>query len=523
MSEIKVTTPETAPDKNSHKGRWSKLDGARNFVLQRARNCAELTIPSLLPPMGHTENSNLPSPYQGMGARGVNNLAAKLILALLPPNAPFFREKLDEAEARKNGLNDEQVEDAQKVLAEIEKMIMEEMEAMALRVPVFEAIRHLIVTGNALLFLNSKKQALRVYRLDNYVVKRDPMGAVLEIIVKEEVTPLALPESIRAEVIAKQKNIDTPVEIYTRVIKMETHWRVSQEVHGIVVPDSHGIYKLDNMPWLALRWMGLHGEDYGRGLAEEHLGDLRSLEALTMAVVEGSAAMAKVLFLVNPNGVTTVRTVSQSENGAVKPGRSDDVTVMQVQKHMDFQVATNLITEIKKSLAQVFMLNSAIQRQGERVTAEEIRFMARELEDTLGGVYSLLSQEMQLPLLKLVKQQMIEQRKLPDLPKDATKTIITTGLEALGRTHDVEKLQMFMTDIAPLGPQGMQYISAPTFIERSAIARGVDTDSLIRSEEVVQAEKQQMQAMAIAEKAAPQAAGALGKGLMPDASKTQGQ
>ena len=30
-------------------------------------------------------------PYQGIGARGVNNLASKLSLALMPPNSPFFR------------------------------------------------------------------------------------------------------------------------------------------------------------------------------------------------------------------------------------------------------------------------------------------------------------------------------------------------------------------------------------------------------------------------------------------------
>lgn len=53
-----------------------------------------------------------------------------------------------------------------------------------------------------------------------------------------------------------------------------------------------------------------------------------------------------------------------------------------------------------------FLLNSAVQRQGERVTAEEIRYVAGELEDTLGGVYSILAQELQLPLAKrLLNQQ----------------------------------------------------------------------------------------------------------------------
>jgi len=497
----------------SHKARWTKLDTERNYVLKRGRDCADLTIPSLLPPQGHKENSDLPTPYQGMGARGVNNLASKLILALLPPNSPFFRQKIDKGEARKNGLDKEALEEAEKILVEIEKMIMDEIESQALRVPVFEALRYLITSGNALLYLNEQKERLRVYRLDQYVVKRDPLGLVLEIVVREEVSPLALPDSIRDAVMNVQKNIDEPVEMFTRVVRAKTHWKVSQEVNDVIVPESAGTYRLDDCPWLPLRWMGLHGEDYGRGLVEEHLGDLRSLESLSMSVVEGSAIMSKVLFLVNPNGVTSQRTVAQSENGAVKPGRSEDVTVMQVAKAMDFRVAKETIDELRKSLSQVFMLNSAIQRQGERVTAEEIRFMARELEDTLGGVYSLLSQELQLPLLKLIKKQMEKKKKLPKLPDNATQIVITTGLEALGRTHDVERMSLFLMDLELVKDAALPHLDIRTYIERAARGRGVDTENLLRDKEEVAAEQQQAQMMELANRAAPQVAGNLTKGI----------
>ena len=63
------------------------------------------------------------------------------------------------------------------------------------------------------------------------------------------------------------------------------------------------------------------------------------------------------------------------------------------------QVSLQAITRIEERLAFDFLLNSAIQRKAERVTAEEIRYMAQELETAQGGVYSILSQEMQLLLL----------------------------------------------------------------------------------------------------------------------------
>ena len=53
----------------------------------------------LFPKETDTSSTKYDTPYQSVGARGVNNLVAKLMLALFPPNAPFFRFALgDEVE-----------------------------------------------------------------------------------------------------------------------------------------------------------------------------------------------------------------------------------------------------------------------------------------------------------------------------------------------------------------------------------------------------------------------------------------
>ena len=48
---------------------------------------------------------------------------------------------------------------------------------------------------------------------------------------------------------------------------------------------------------------------------------------MTKAIVEGSAAAAKVLFMVNPNGTTRAKTLSESPNGAIVQGSEGDVSV----------------------------------------------------------------------------------------------------------------------------------------------------------------------------------------------------
>ena len=73
------------------KERYEKLKHDRQHYLDRARECSEITIPALIPDDTFTTSSDLYTPFQSIGARGVNNLASKLLLLLLPPNSPFFR------------------------------------------------------------------------------------------------------------------------------------------------------------------------------------------------------------------------------------------------------------------------------------------------------------------------------------------------------------------------------------------------------------------------------------------------
>lgn len=76
--------------------RYEKLETERTPFLDRARECSKLTLPTLVPDSGHSASSKFYTPFQGIGARGVNNLASKLLLALVPPNSPFFRLTVDD-------------------------------------------------------------------------------------------------------------------------------------------------------------------------------------------------------------------------------------------------------------------------------------------------------------------------------------------------------------------------------------------------------------------------------------------
>ena len=524
MAKITVSPESVKGSMGTIASRWFKLDSNRTSMLQRQRSCAELTVPSLLPPSGHTETQTLPTPYQGLGARGVNNLASKLLLALFPPNAPFFKMAIDDFTLKKLTQEDGNRAKVEEALNKIERAVMTEMETQAMRVSLFMALKYLVALGNALLYLPDSG-GMKVYRPDRYCVKRDPMGSVLEIIIKESVSPIVLPEALRGDNKNEEnrKDLDTPIDLYTRIIRKGKMWEVVQEVNSKIVPESQGTYPLDECPWIPLRWSAVDGEDYGRGLIEEYLGDLRSLEALSQAIVEGSAAAAKVLFLVKPNGTTRISSLANSENGAIKSGNADDVTVLQMQKFNDFKVALDTLNQIEQRLSQAFLLMSSIQRSAERVTAEEIRAMASELEDALGGVYSVLSQEAQLPLLKRVMARMQRQGNLPQMPGDQIKPMLSTGLEALGRGHDLSKLDNFIQGLMPLGAELLnQWINMGDYLTRRGTALGIDMAGLVKSEEQRQQEtqqaqqaQQQMMMQEAMKNSAPTAIGAIAKEAAP--------
>jgi len=493
----KVEASQTTPtNQNTIKSRYSMLQADRESFLARGRESAEITIPFILPREGHSSSRTFSTPYQSVGARGVNNLASKLLMALLPPNSPFFRLTIDDFDLQEL-VGPNQRGAVEEGLGKIERAAMQEIEARAIRVPVYEALRQLIVTGNALVFL-PKKGGMRVFKIDRYVVKRDAMGNVLEIITKENLSPLMLPDEIKDRVaVDYNSTVNTKnYELYTCVKRVPKGWEVRQEVDGYELESSRGSYNEDKNPFIPLRFTKLDSEDYGRGYVEEYIGDIKSLEALTRALVEGSAAASKVLFLVRPNGTTKLRTLAESPNGAIVQGDANDVSTLQLDKFNDFRVASDVARTIQERLSFAFLLNSAVQRNAERVTAEEIRYAAQELEMALGGVYSVLSQEFQVPLVKLLLGRMEEEKKMPKFPKETLKPQIVTGIEALGRGQDLNKLSTFLQYMQPLGPQAIaQELNVPDYIDRLGASLGIDTDGLIKTQEQKMMEMQRSQQM----------------------------
>lgn len=500
--------------------RYEQLSTDREPFLNRAKDCARLTIPYLIPEDDIGHNETLPSLYQAVGANGVTNLASKLLMTMLPPNEPCFRLRVNNMQ-----LEQEQEEMDKtfrtiidKGLSRMEQAVLADIEEKGDRSVVFEGNQHLIVSGNGL-YYDDPENGLRFFPLSRYVVDRDPSGTPMEIIVKETVALDSLDEKTRQDIreslameegtedvedmggkgesILYREETGTPdsrnrdVDIYTHLTRNGDTWQVCQEVSGVILEDSKGSYKADSCPWFPVRMYSIAGESYGRSFVELQLGDLTALESLSQALVEGSAISAFAVGLVNPNGITSARAVAEARNGDFIEGNADDVQFLQVQKAADLNVTAQQVQSLSTSLKTSFLMMEGVRRQGERVTAEEIRTIARELEAGLGGVYTLVSQEFQLPFIRSRMAHMTKKKLLPPLPKGVVAPSVVTGFEALGRGNDKQKLIEFLQFvIQTTGEQGAAYLNVSNAIQRLASAMGIPTEGLVKTEEELMQERQ---------------------------------
>jgi len=481
--------------KSTARAKYDKLSTFREDFLHVAVECSRLTLPYLIRRDDENENRRtLFTPWQSVGAKSVVNLASKLMLALLPPQTTFFK-----FQVRDDKLGEEFPPEIRSELdlsfSKMERMVMDSINASNDRVVVHQAIKHLIVGGNSLIYMG--KEGLKHYPFNRFVVNRDGDGNVIEILTREKVhkdllnVPLPKPNHPAGPSLETDE-----VDVYTYVRLEDGRWVWHQEAYDKVIPNTRSTAPKNSSPWLPLRFNTVDGEDYGRGRVEEFLGDLKSLEGLSQALVEGSAAAAKVVFVVSPSSTTKPQTLAQAGNGAIVQGRPDDIGVVQVGKTADFRTAAEMANNLERRIGEAFLVLNV--RQSERTTAEEVRLTQLELEQQLGGLFSLLTVEFLVPYLNRTLLVLQRTNQLPKLPKDIVRPQIVAGVNALGRGQDRESLTQFITTVAQtLGPEALvKHIDATEAIKRLATAQGIDVLNLIKSPETMQQEEAQAQQQA---------------------------
>lgn len=495
--------PSQAKVNGPAQGRYAALMSTRDSFLVRARRQAGLTIPYLFRESGANDSTSETTAWQSHGARCVNNLAAKLILAMFPPGRPFIR--LKPGRVTKLALNQLDPDSRGALQAELDKGLsaveLEFVDCVEMdgdRATLFDAARHLIAGGNYAIKVHPDG-ALEGVALDNYVTRRSPKGTLLEWVILTSMGFDEVPPDVQA--IAVQSGYDPSqltnpaqkIDVYTHGILVAGQMQVYQEAYGQRVPGSEGYWDPEMCPYLFLCMVLLKNEHYGRSYCEDYEGDLQSCDSLTEIVTTGSAAAARFIQGVRPGGMVTKKQLAEANNGDVLTGNAEDVWTVQANKSADFSTAETRLAKVEDRLSAAFLLNSAVQRDAERVTAEEIRYVAQELEDGLGGVYANQVVTWQRPYAVVKLRACQRNGRITSFNAKAVDVTIIAGMAAIGRNDELAALDNFMQGgIASVGaPVMTQSINPRIYLSKRAAALGINTDGLVYSEEEA---TQQMQA-----------------------------
>jgi len=469
---------------------WQKLDAKRQGLLDRCERYAALTLPSVCPEDSYDEGTDeLPLSLNSIGAQATNGLINKMMLAMFAPSRPFMKFDLPVSEKNKilKALGLEESEFREE-MAIAEKEAIRYLDSVGARPKLYDLFAHLIITGNALKL--TEDDSIRVLGIKDFVSRRNVKGQVIELLMRECVQVDELEEELQQFAATLKHTDDKEVHYYRwwkwdskRMLYIERQFLDDTE---ITLSKYQGQYKLEDMPAQHHTWRIADKRNYGIGHVEDYIGDFEGLDQLTEAEVNGAILASEFRWLANPGGMTRPEDLQRSRNGDVVPGQEGDIALVAAGREVAtaIQVVAASAEKYVRRIGQGFLLTSAVQRDAERVTAEEIRLLANELETGLGGIYSRLALDLQLPLafwlMKKVDSKVFEGSDF--------KPVIVTGLDALSRNGDLEAMQLFLGDvvnITTMPPEVQQYLKLDSIFSALAAGRGLRASDFINKQSVV--------------------------------------
>ena len=473
------------------KERWRLLDAQRETKLERARKCAALTVPSVLPPQGWTEQEQLPQPYSSVGARGVTNMASRILSAMLPLNdTPFFRFDLS------SGIEPDQ--NIWNFLESLSYQVHNKLNSKNLRETIFAALQHLIVAGDVCLIMEDDYN-FRLLRLDQYVARRSVEGELKEL--------------IYIEYVAKDNDQPATDMFYQPTLELDRKgydtWfiRLTKEDDGTWkyrAEDSEGDLKDEGAytvsPYVCLRWSSVAGENYGRSHCEDIIGDLVTLESFTEALIEGTAAGAAFWIGVDPAGITELDDVVGTPNGSFVAAREQDIFTLSPSGTMNpqIQATQNGVETMRREVGNAFLLPGSAIPSGERVTATAVRMIGSELETILGGAFSAIARDLMEPIVRrtvflMLANQEIDPRLADQFSEGGILTVeIVTGLQALSRDSDLQKLMQMGEMVRNLPDPAMSLFRWQEYARALITSIGFDATKWVKTEEEAKQQAQEI-------------------------------
>jgi hypothetical protein len=487
---------------------YEHLAKYRQQVIDTGRRLAKISIPSVFPPDAYHTGDRIGTNNQSFNALCVNTLASKLMFMAMSPFRPILRFQPIEHKLQKDiDRNPHLWSMVQEGLAKLEIEHRQRLEATQVRSKYVGAIKVLLVAGNVC--WEHMDIDRPVYHLPTkYVVKRNAKGHPLITIIADTVDYMDLDEDVKElvksqmpESWASKPEYEKECTIY-RVCKLvkdpeteDFYWEYWEEFKGKLIPDTEMTAKYEEPPlWPA--WMiPVEGQNWGRAYCEEYEGDMLRIEKLEESTNDAGAIASLLWLFLAPGARTSRKQLLKSPNLSVITGSPQDVQAGPDlnNKIRDLQFMDQAVQRTVQRLGRAFLMVSSVQRDAERVTAEEWARMAQEIDEAMGGLYSELGQGFQSTVVRrFVALHNEDSKSLPKLPEGLFRVAIVSAIDSMGRAAEGEALVKTTATVLELfKEEGGRRLDIGEFIKRLFTSAAVPQQGLVKPEEVVMAERQQ--------------------------------
>lgn len=515
--------------------RFAEQHAAREETLKRKRLAARLSIPWLFPDEHYNtispDDLDLPENFQSLVARGCANMASKLTIATWPIGVPAF-EYLPNVGVLEN--DQIPVELKQELIRRLYVrgiVISSALEAgtrkgkqrpdtrAKFRTSKYNAMLNLLVLGDSLSRLHDDFRWSH-YRIENYVTDRDSCGDVNEHIIRERKDLAYLDAKTlrdyfgltheQAREMGDQERIR---DLYTRVSWQpeSKRWLIEQEACNRD-GESTRINETDERvtPFISNYYALAPEDNYGRGFVELNIGDAYAFDSLSRHIREFAAMCSKMTPCIDGSSDVKPRDLTKPSGvplvGArVSNGQVQDIAFLRVDKTADFAVVFQTHQALRKDLGHSMLIESEIQPQKERVTAQQIVAIQRELDTALVGASASINDNDVEATIARTEHQLVRDRILPPLPKDAVEMRTLTGIAAISQGIRRQKLINFMQTVPLLGEQAIARIDNGVLLETLARYDNIDEPGLIKSEDQIRRETRDALRLQLAQAAGQQA------------------
>lgn len=485
---------------------WEAMRAEKGDLEDRCEQYARWTLPGICPVEGSEKTGTLDS-YVIPGPRFVNNLANKVVEAMFPHTRPFFNVNLSmEMQKKIRQEAGEEVlatikHESRKESRFVEDYAMSKLDLVAYRPIAVLIAQHLIITGNVL------KRRLpdgsnTEYGVKDFGIRREINGSPMEIVLKDAVSLDELPQEVQDKLQEKsrqdryksvgstQQTTPKPYDLYTRFWKKGKRWLQEQECDGVQVGKRVG-YSMRDFPCIPLTWSLSRGENYGRGLVEEHAKLFHNLDTSGEALFDIFQISADIKWIVSPASLLDIVELNNSKRGTYHMGMPEDIQALSNDKVKELAVLLNSVERMERELSMVFLVGSSTIRDAERVTAQEVQLNALELETAFGGLYSRLALDWQ----KKEADYLVGSLNIAALSKgDLFSITITTGMETLSREGHLQNFRNALADLQLLEgvPEDIRGVINPLKVASFVfMQRGVDINEFMFTQAELEAQQQQ--------------------------------